>query len=205
VAYKNDIFISYRRDPETVTWLKNHLVPLLRLRVGMELESEPSIYTDEMIEGGATWPIELGEELAKSKVLISLWSRNYLHSKWCSLELAHMIAREKAKNLRTPGKPLGVVLFIVVHDGDTIPHDLQLVQKIEIQKCFNVRMRHDSPRAEDLDAILSDEAAGIARAIQNAPQFEDAWPDQTAQDFFNLFHAAVPPIQATVPQFTAPV
>lgn len=37
MAYKNDIFISYRRNPETLEWINNHLVPLLSLRLGFEL------------------------------------------------------------------------------------------------------------------------------------------------------------------------
>jgi TIR domain len=202
VAYTHDIFISYRRDPETLKWIKDHLEPLLRLRLGLELPNSPDIYTDLRIKGGATWPVELGRELAQSKVLISLWSGNYLHSKWCTLELAHMVAREKKFQLRTPHNSSGVVFFVIAHDGEKIPHELQAIQKVEIQSCFNVRMRRDSPRAEELDAILAQNASEIARAIQNAPKFNDKWPKQVAQAFFDRFHQKDPPSQSTVPQFT---
>jgi TIR domain len=205
MTYTHDIFISYRRDPETVAWIKEHLSPLLRLRLGMELGNHPDIYTDERLEAGGTWPVDLGRELARSKVLISLWSANYLHSQWCTLELAHMVARERAKNLRTPQNPSGIVLLVVIHDGDAIPHDLQVVQRIEIQKCFNVRMRRDSTRAEELDAILTEKAAGIARAIREAPQFEVNWPEEAARAFFDQFHHKSPPSQTALPQFTEPL
>jgi len=202
MSYTHDVFISYRRHPETVIWIKDHLEPLLRLRLGLELGDEPDIYTDQRLEAGGTWPLDLGRELAQSKVLISLWSANYLHSKWCSLELAHMVAREQAKNCRTPQNPGGIVLFAIVHDGDDIPQNLQAIQKIDIQKCFNVRMRRDSTRAEELDAILAEKAIGIARAIRDAPEFEANWPEETATAFFDEFHHKAPPSQSTVPGFT---
>jgi len=202
VAYTHDIFISYRRDPETVTWIQDHFVPLLRLRLGHELKNPPDIYIDQRIEGGATWPVDLGRELAQTKVLISLWSGNYLHSKWCTLELAHMVAREEKFQLRTPQNSSGIVFFMVAHDGEKIPNTLQAIQKIEIQGCFNVRMRRDSPRAEELDAILAKNASAIARAIEDAPEFKKEWPIEFAQNFFDQFHQKNPPSQSVVPQFT---
>ena len=197
MSYTHDIFISYRRNPETVLWIQDHLIPLEH-----ELGNPPDIYTDQRLETGSTWPVDLGTELARSKLLISLWSGNYLNSKWCTLELAHMVAREKKEHLRTPRKSSGVVFFIVIHDGDKIPKELQAVQKLEIQNCFNVRMRRDSVRAEELDAILAQNAAGIAHAIQNAPKFKANWPIKTAASFFNRFHLSDAPSQSTVPKFT---
>jgi hypothetical protein len=135
-------------------------------------------------------------------VLISLWSGNYLHSKWCTLELAHMVAREQEEQCRTPHNPYGIVLLVVVHDGEKIPHELQAVQKVEIQSCFNVRMRRDSARAEELDAILARSAAGIASAVRNAPQFKANWSEEAAKSFFNQFHQIDSPSQSIVPQFT---
>jgi hypothetical protein len=59
MSYGHDIFISYRRDPETLTWIDEHFVPLLRLRVGMELGREPTIFIDAQIESGTSWPTSL--------------------------------------------------------------------------------------------------------------------------------------------------
>jgi hypothetical protein len=184
VDYAHDLFISYRRDPEVVRWIQDHLVPLLR------------------IEGGATWPVDLGIALGQSKVLISLWSGNYLHSEWCTQELAHMVAREKEEQRRTPQNRFGVVFFLIVHDGESIPADLQAVQRVDITKCFNVRMPRDSITAEELDKIITENARGIADLIQNSPQFRENWPQQTAITFFDQFHQKNRPSQSTVPRFT---
>ena len=185
-----------------VIWIKEHLVPLLRTHVGYQLPVPPDIYTDERLEAGATWPVDLGTELAHSRVLISLWSGNYLHSQWCSLELAHMVAREREARRRTPEHSSGIVIFMIVHDGEEIPHELQSVQKIEIRDYFYVRMRRDSDTAQKLEGILKDSARGIALAIRNAPLFKPNWPEQSAKSFFDEFHKEKSPSQSTVPQFT---
>jgi len=101
MGYSNDIFISYRRNPETHAWITEHFVPLLALRVELELGRKPSIYVDDQIESGTSWPASLGVALGCSRVLIPLWSGNYLSSAWCVQELSHMLARERETDLRT--------------------------------------------------------------------------------------------------------
>ena len=113
-----------------------------------------------------------------------------------------MVAREEKFQLRTPQNSSGIVFFMVAHDGEKIPNTLQAIQQIEIQSCFNVRMRRDSPRAEELDAILAKNASAIARAIEDAPEFKKEWPIEFAQNFFDQFHQKNPPSQSVVPQFT---
>jgi hypothetical protein len=56
MSYKHDIFISYRRNPETLAWIKDHFEPLLSLRVEFELQRRPTIYIDEQVESGTSWP-----------------------------------------------------------------------------------------------------------------------------------------------------
>lgn len=48
MSYQHDIFISYRRNPETYVWITEHFVPLLTLRVELELGRKPLIYIDDL-------------------------------------------------------------------------------------------------------------------------------------------------------------
>ena len=57
MAYKYDIFISYRRDNLTRKWIETHFVPLLEHHINLELGRKPIIYIDTMLENGTTWPI----------------------------------------------------------------------------------------------------------------------------------------------------
>jgi hypothetical protein len=203
VGYTHDIFISYRRDPETLIWINEHFLPLLRLRVGMELAREPAVYIDDQIESGTSWPESLGKALGSSRTLIALWTGNYLSSVWCTEELSHMIVREKEERLRTSTRPYGVIVPAFIHDGERFPRELSYMQRFEIQKCFNVRMARNSPRAEELDASLVKQAPSIAACILNAPAWRASWSRSAAAKFYKQFHQKVASEQKAVPRFTA--
>jgi hypothetical protein len=174
------------------------------LRVGLELGREPAVFVDDQIESGTSWPAALGRALGYSRTLIALWSGNFLSSVWCVAELSHMLVREKEEQLRTVGKPHGVIIPAFIHDGNKFPSDLQHIQHFELQKCFNVRMARNSPRAEELEAALAAQAAGIAACIDNAPDWRDSWPRAAADSLFQRFHQRTEAAQITIPRFTGP-
>jgi hypothetical protein len=201
MPYHYDLFLSYRRNQETRTWITDHFIPLLELRVEMELGRSLSIFVDDKIETGLSWPLELGTALGCSRVLMVLWSGNYLTSKWCATELSQMLARERETGARTQHRPHGLILPAFIHDGDKFPLDLNHIQRFEIQKSFNVRMARNSPRAEELDTVLGHQARAIASAIDHAPEWKTDWATNAAQEFINKFYQANEPVQGTVPRF----
>jgi hypothetical protein len=203
MAYEHDLFISYRRNDETRTWIKDHFIPLLRLRVEMELDRCPVIFLDEQIDSGRSWPQELGTALGRSRGMIVLWSGNYLASTWCATELSVMLARERACRLRSNARPDGLVIPAFIHDGDKFPPALQHIQRFEIQQTFNVRMARNSPRAEELDVALGQQAPAIASAIRNAPPWRARWPEEAAERIFETFYQRGRPVQRDVPRFAA--
>jgi len=200
MGYNYDIFISYRRDLETRRWLQNHFVPLLKLRVGQDLQRAPNIFVDDQLESGTSWPEVLGVRLGASRILVALWAKDYFASDWCTEEMAHMLSREQACGFRTPQNPRGLVIPAVIHDGDDFPAALRHIQKFEIQRLFNVRMARDSQRAEDLDATLAAEAPAMAAAIEAAPAWQSAWP-LAAATMFRAQLRISPPKQERPPGF----
>ena len=157
MAYEHDVFVSYKRDLETLHWLGEHFVPLLAHRLSLELGREVDIYVHEItahITPGASWPLELGRELASSRTLIALWTRTYFNSRWCTEEMCRMLAREKETGCRTAENSYGLVVPMVIHDGEDFPQDLEHVQRIELKRVYNTRMRRDSARAEELSDIF---------------------------------------------------
>lgn len=48
VAYEDDIFLSYRRDPEARQWLVEHFQPLLNHYVEPELGREVTVFRDDL-------------------------------------------------------------------------------------------------------------------------------------------------------------
>lgn len=203
MTYKHDIFISYKRGKETNVWIKEHFEPLLQHAVALELGYTPKIYRDDRLSDGGTWPLDLGEALGCSRVLIPLWTKTYFHSKWCVLELSTMLDREQEMKCRTPPNPSGLIIPVVLHDCDPVQPKLAHVQCREIRECFNVRMQRNSERAEQLADALSATAPGIACAINNAPTWQQQWPEVTADNFLQALWHVDEPRQFAVPGFSS--
>jgi hypothetical protein len=202
MSYKYDIFISYRRNPETLTWIKDHFMPLLSLRLEFELGRKPSIFVDEQIESGSSFPPVLGSALGASRVLIALWTGNYFSSVWCTEEFSQMLDREEQAKLRSAVKPYGVIIPAFIHDGQSFPADLQHIKPFEIQSCFNPRMARNSPRAEELDTKLASQVPAIASSIENAPAWRKQWPLKATKAFYKRFYRHAQSVQTSVPRFT---
>jgi TIR domain len=204
MAYKYDIFISYKRHPETLGWIRRHFLPLLDLRVGLALGRDPKIYVHEVnqqIPAGALWPQHLGEELGASKVLLALWTKTFFNSVWCAKEMSHMLGREQTAGSRAAGNRYGLVIPAIIHDGEDFPQTLSYVERMDIKSCYNTRMREDSPKAEELSDLIEIHAQGIADAIQHAPQWDSVWPQVAADAFFDQFYKINSPVQTEVPKF----
>jgi len=202
MAYLHDVFISYRRDDLTRSWIEKHFIPLLSSHVFLELGRHPDFYIDVQLESGTTWPLSLGSALGTSRTIIPLWSKTYLNSKWCSCEISHMLEREIKTGFRTLQKPEGLVFPTIIHDGETMPIQLSSIQKVEIQECFNLKMSPDSPKAELLSEKLKPLARAIAGAIENAPDWQTDWKIDAANAFYLQFFNSAPAQQTQTPKFT---
>jgi len=203
MAYEHDIFVSYKRDPEALEWIRRFLKPLLTHRVQMELRRPVVVYVHEVgnqIPVGTAWPVELGDVIARTRVLVALWSGDYLSSEWCRQELSLMLQREQRNRARTARNKFGLVIPIVAHDGETIPEKLAAAQKLEVFDYFNSRMPSDGVKAEKLADLIALHAKGIAAAINAAPRWDKQWPRRAAQQFLNAFHVQQR-TQRTLPRF----
>lgn len=119
--YRHHIFVSYSRlDKLWTRWARENvagaLETLLRPSVG-----RVSIYIDEKIETGNSWPTDLATALARSRLLVPLLSRAYFESDWCRLELELMLRREQQCGLRCDSNRAVLILPFVYDDGDCFP------------------------------------------------------------------------------------
>jgi hypothetical protein len=192
-GYNYDVFISYQRRGETLEWVKSHFEPALYHSLAIELDRKPKIFVDYKLWAGTTWPVELGQKLATSRIIVSLWTRNYLKSDWCALELAHMLAREEETGRRSEQYPTGVIAIPIIHDGKTLPAELRMIQTFEVQKYFNPRMRKDSKKSERLWDVVSENAEALAALVEAAPEWKQEWSTSAVQDFYEMFRSTSPP------------
>lgn len=203
--YEYDIFISYRRsDVDWVRWTQENLVraltSLLRVRLGAI-----KVFVDATIEDGASWPNYLAMSLSRSRIMVAVLSRDYFQSDWCRLELALMHHREKAGNLRTAANPWGLIIPVVIDDGNCFPPEVQAMQGELLHAFANPFMRPDSPKQEAMaDVLRSKLCASIERALAAVPAFDPAWEQIAHQQFEGIFQIHTQS-QKTVPSLVLPI
>jgi hypothetical protein len=185
--YEFDVFLSYSRASEWPSWVKRSFMPIFHHWLTAELGRDARIFVDFELDTGVSWPSSLGRALARSTVLVPLWSRNYFTSDWCKCEMAQMRAREDRHGYRSPGKPLGLIIPAIVHDGDTFPDVIADINHINISSFSNVRMDPNGVTAERLSQAIKDWVPSVVKAIETAPAYDNEWDQLDANAFVQQF------------------
>jgi hypothetical protein len=198
MAYRWDVFLSYRRFREWPRWVRDHFLPVFEHYLGEELGRDPHIFVDTgEIESGTDWPLKLAEGLSQSRVLVCLWSRQYFTSNWCLAELAHMRAREKSCGFDTPEQPGLLTVPIVLHDGEDFPESIRHIQTRDFRDFANVRIAKGSPREEELADAVKQWVPDVKAAVTRAPAFNPEWRDLAVVEMIETLRRSVE--QRTLP------
>jgi hypothetical protein len=202
--YEHHIFVSYRRsDKDWVRWTRHNffrvLGSLLRPSLG-----KVSIYIDESIETGAIWPTHLALNLARSRVMVAVLSRDYFLSRWCRSEFALMYHRERSTQFRTPANPYGFIIPVIIDDGDSFPKEVQAMRGEPLHKFANPFIQSGSPKQEELSEVLRERICPvIERVLTRVPSFDLAWEQLAYEQFENMFQILMQ-TQKTVPSLRLP-
>ena len=203
MAYQHDIFISYRRLGETRTWIESIYLPLFVNHLSQELGRNPDIFLDSMIDDGDSWPNALGNALSSSKVIIILWTKKYLESKWCSCEIGHMLEREMKCGYRTGINQTGLIFPTIIHDGETMPINLSTIQaKIEMQQYFKLTLNKDGQRYTEFEDKIKSQVETIASAIDHAPVWQQDWQIEAVNSFVQQLYIKEATTQNQPPKFS---
>jgi hypothetical protein len=185
--YEYHIFLSYRRsDEDWVRWTQENLVRTLRTLLSPALGAV-RIFVDQQIETGDDWPTRLAQALARSRLLVPVLSRDYFRSAWCRLELSLIFNREQQCGLRTPANPGGLILPLVIDDGDSFPSEIQRMQLTDIKTFANPCIRRDSPRQEEFAEQLRQWCPCIESALARIPPYDPTWEHQAIDKFRDQF------------------
>lgn len=132
--------------------------------------SQPKIFYDKNnLSEGQRWRKELKRAVLSSRVLVPLFSRQYFGSTSCRKELAYMLAKEKHSGIS------GLVVPVVIHDGEDFPSIVQEIQWLKLSQYANVRMLKDSPNADKLCEKIMNWTPELKKAIVKAPTYDIAW------------------------------
>jgi hypothetical protein len=197
-GYEHDIFISYRRmEPEWVHWTQKNFLRPLRVLLRPAL-GNISIFADNQVETGASWPAHIARAHARSRILIPILSRDYFNSEWCRLELALMHHREKLVGYRTPAHAGVLILPVAIDDGNSFPPEVQDMQAEGIHQFAQPFMNPEGALQEAFAAHLKEWCPRIEQALQSIPPFDPQWETLAHQEFVKRFEIKMA-TQTTVP------
>jgi len=187
MAYRYDVFISYKRHNEWPIWIGEVFYDILNHWLSTELGRNCNIFVDYQLETGQNWPTNLAESLSKSKVLVPLWSPQYFRSEWCLKEIALFKARETICEFGTAKNHQRLIIPAVIHDKDSFPDEARLIQFKEIQPLCNIRTAKGSETLEKLSEEIRNWVPDICSAINHAPVFNPKWEIIAYEEFMELF------------------
>jgi hypothetical protein len=115
-----------------------------------------------------------------------------------------MHKREELASFRTLANPCGLIIPIVIDDGDCFPAEVRRMQWHPFHTFANPFIRTDSPKQEALAEVLRERICPmVERALNKAPDFDPAW-EQIAHKQFEHMFCIKTPIQRSVPPFVLP-
>jgi hypothetical protein len=194
-AYEHHVFISYRHYGAWPQWVIDHFLPPFQHWLGEELAEDASIFVDTSLETGTRWSRQIERSLARSRVLVPCFSKQYFSSEWCRRELALMLAREAAAGI-DPADSL--VVPVLIHDGDDLPELARRIQSAKFQELAQPWIANGSLTMEKLSDEIKSWVVDVVSAIRRAPTFDRGWETLAPDDFERQLRGEEPK-QTSVP------
>lgn len=172
--YQYDVFLSYKRHELTDQWTVE-VVKRLKFWLSQELnKAEASIFFDTTsIDVGDRWPDAIREAVKLSRCMVGIWSPMYFQSTWCVSEFKSFRAREDAVGVKIGG----LIAPIKYHDGIHFPEEAKRIKWEDFSKhTSTVRGFWESPRALELEELITNFAQSVGKVVRNAPPFQPDWP-----------------------------
>lgn len=175
--YEYDVFISYRGTNIGKYWVSNYFEPCLREELSEVLGRTAKIYYDKKnISAGKNWPDELKRALTVSKCLVPVLSGTYFGSEWCSREFAVIHHRQEKCGVCSPTLTDGIIVPILVRDGDHLPELAKNIQHIKMHDYYTAcEAFKASPDYRKFEKEIMELSKCIDQAIDVAPDHDSNW------------------------------
>jgi len=96
--------------------------------------------------------------------------------------------REKTHSFRTPKNPFGLIIPLVIDDGESFPPEIRAIQGEQLHDYANPFIRLDSPKQEALAEILRKNVCPtIENALSRVPNFSSAWETIAHKQFEHMY------------------
>lgn len=178
-GYQYDVFISYPHgegDEEVSDWVQGVFYKYFKhCLTNSILGRKVEVHLDtEAIQPGAKWDNLLGDALARTKVLVPIFSINYFGSMYCRAEFAVFLHREKELGYWERGKQGSLIVPVHLWGiEDTFPEIAKKYQYLQCKKYSHVR--EDSPLYGEFKSYLEPKILTLAETVNAAPEWNPAW------------------------------
>lgn len=99
-----------------------------------------------------------------------------------------MHERERSLGFRSGTNPAGLIIPVVIDDGDCFPIEVKAMQCQPFHEFANPFIRVDSPKQEALAEVLRNGLCpAIDKALKSIPPFDPAWEQIAHKQFENTF------------------
>lgn len=188
MAYKYDVFISYKRGTINEEWLDKTFLELFSGFLDNLLVNQVEIFVDRQgIAPGAVWPESLRRALASSRCMVAIMSPAYFmkRSEWCVREFISMKYRQEVLELHDGAIPPCLVWPVMLQSirPDRRPpliHDIQLKDYSSFQ--YFEGASPEDPDYKRFKQTLNADCQVIADIIENAPPWQPDWESQEWRD-----------------------
>ncbi len=193
--YQYDVFISYRKTDTGKYWVSEYFVPRLKEELADILGRNVEIYYDlKELASGQSWPDALKRALVLSRCLVPVYSGSYFGSEWCSREFSIIFNRQNKCNLGCLSEPTGIIIPVLVRDGDHLPTLAKNIQHTKMGEYYtSCEAFKKSPAYMEFELLVKGFAEDVSRAIIKSPEcnqmwFEKEWLDDVPID--HLFNSS---------------
>jgi hypothetical protein len=115
-----------------------------------------------------------------------------------------MLDREQTNSLRNATNPFGLIIPIIIDDGECFPPEVRAIKGEALHEFANPFIRIDSPKQEALAEVLRTRVCpGIENSMRWVPDFDPNWEKMAHKHFEAMFQLQVKP-QRTVPSLKLP-
>jgi hypothetical protein len=177
MSYEFDVFLSYRREKPSESWVHDHFLPYFKPALGDALARPAQVFVDRTgIRAGQKWPARLKQALAHSRCLLGIWSPLYFWSEWCQCESAVMRHRELQLGFGTNANPNGLIIGIKVNDGIHFPDFARESHRVDFEPYFfDGPAFNQSPLHIEFQRAVRLFAADAAHIVKSAPAWSAEW------------------------------
>lgn len=175
--YEYDVFISYPHQDDHRVWVHDIFLDKFKTYLTEELGRPSEVFVDlERGKPGNTWPLKLKNALARSRVIIPVWSVHYFQSNWCKAECSVMLHRESQLGFRTMQNPDGLILPIRLFDGKGYP---AFTSKIDALDCTAYNIVFEGFKKTlgygDFLKLIQSWVRQVADRVNAAPPWSATW------------------------------